>query len=118
MVLNYEEIDQIEVHEYTAVVLMSHDYNWDKAMLPHVLKKQPRYIGMLGPKKRTIKMQADLGDIDLEVLPNFHSPIGLDIGAETPEEIALSVISEIIGFFRDKQGTSLRYKEGTIHERE
>lgn len=117
-VLNYEDIDQIEVHDYTAVVLMSHDYNWDKAMLPHILKKNPRYIGMLGPKKRAIKMQTELGDIDLERLPNFHSPIGLDIGAETPEEISLSVISEIIAFFRDKKGTSLRHKKGSIHDRD
>jgi xanthine dehydrogenase accessory factor len=118
MVLNYEDIDQVEVHDYTAVVLMSHDYNWDKAMLPHVLKKKPRYIGMLGPKKRAIKMQTELGDIDLESLPNFFSPIGLDIGAETPEEIALSVIAEIIAFFRDKKGASLKYKVGSIHDRE
>jgi len=116
-VYDYSEADQIEVHDYTAVVLMSHDYNWDKKMLPTFMSKNPRYMGMLGPKKRMHKMQKEIPDLDLENLVNFHSPVGLDIGAESPEEIALSIASEIVATFRDREGTSLKHREGTIHER-
>lgn len=119
-VLEYEQAEQVPVHDYTAVVLMSHDYNWDKTMLPLFLKKDPPYIGMLGPKKRREKMQKEpeLEGFDLANLVNVHSPIGLDIGAESPEEIALSIASEIVATFRDRPGTPLKYRPGTIHERE
>ena len=116
-VYDYSEADLINVHDYTAVVLMSHDYNWDKKMLPVFMTKNPRYIGMLGPKKRMLKMQKEIPDLDLKSLVNFHSPVGLDIGAESPEEIALSIASEIVATFREREGTSLKHREGTIHER-
>lgn len=116
-VYDYSEAEEIVLHDYTAVVLMSHDYNWDMKMLPIFMSKNPRYIGMLGPKKRMHKMQKEIADLDLENLVNFHSPVGLDIGAESPEEIALSIASEIVATFRDREGTSLKHREGTIHER-
>lgn len=116
-VLEFEQADSVEVHDYTAVILMSHDYNWDKTLLPIFLKKNPAYIGMLGPKKRMQKMQAELPDYDLENQVNFHSPTGLDIGAESPEEIALAIASEIVATFRGRGGASLKFREGTIHER-
>jgi len=56
--------------------------------------------------------------IDLENINIFFSPIGLDIGAESPEEIALSVAAEIIAHFRERGGGFLKYRKGTIHERE
>lgn len=116
-VYDYSEAENIDIHDYTAVVLMSHDYNWDKKMLPIFMTKSPRYIGMLGPKKRMQKMQKEIADLDLENLVNFHSPVGLDIGAESPEEIALSIASEIVATFRDRKGTALKHRAGTIHER-
>jgi len=117
-VLEFEEAKQVEVHDYTAVVLMSHDYNWDKELLPIFIEKNPAYIGMLGPKKRMYKMQGELPDYDLGNLVNFHSPTGLDIGAESPEEIALAIASEIIATFRGRSGASLKLRKGTIHERQ
>lgn len=116
-VYDYSEAESIEVNDYSAVILMSHDYNWDKKMLPIFLKKNPKYIGMLGPKKRMDKMQKEIPDFDLNALVNFHSPVGLDIGAESPEEIALSIASEIVSTFRGRSGTPLKFREGTIHER-
>jgi xanthine dehydrogenase accessory factor len=116
-VYEYEDADQIPINDYTAVVLMTHDYNWDKRLLPLFHAKQPAYLGMLGPKKRMRKMQAELPHIDLEDTDFFFSPVGLEIGAESPEEIALAVAAEIIAHLRGKEGKSLRYKEGTIHER-
>ena len=121
-IVHYDDAATLEVDEYTAVVLMSHDFKWDKMVLPIFLKKSLLYIGMLGPKKRMFKMQNELQtehpDLDLTVLNNFFSPVGLDIGAETPEEIALSIAAEIIANFRNRQGGFLKNRQGTIYERE
>ena len=120
-VLSYEQASDLIIDEYTVVVLMSHDYKWDMEMLQLFLKQNPPYMGMLGPKKRMVKMQKELqeqqGDINLENLDFFFSPIGLDIGAESPEEIALSIAAEIIAHFRKRTGSFLRLRLGTIHER-
>ncbi len=116
-VYEYENFDQVIMNDYTGVILMSHDYNWDKKLLPTIIQQNPPYIGMLGPRKRMLKMQNELGLEGLEKLPNLHSPVGLDIGAESPEEIALSIASEIIASFRNREGGSLREKSGSIHDR-
>ncbi|MFK8104932.1 MAG: XdhC family protein [Saprospiraceae bacterium] len=117
-VLPYEEVEQIKIHDYTAVLLMTHDYHWDQKMLPIFIKQKPAYLGMLGPKKRLLKMQQDLGASPLEQLHFLFSPTGLEIGAESPQEIALSIAAEIVAVFRNKTGGSLRDKTGTIHPRE
>ncbi len=117
-VVEYEQAHELPVHEYTAVMLMSHDYNKDKWMLPIFADKNPRYMGMLGPKKRLHKMQGDLPEVDFSQLPFLFAPTGLEIGAESPSEIALSIASEIVATFREKPGGFLREKEGTIHERD
>ena len=122
LVVPYDQVDQIIVDEYTVVVLMSHDYNWDKKMLRHFMQHDPAYMGMLGPKKRMIKMENELKveqpALSLDGLSYFYSPVGLDIGAESPEEIALSITAEIVAILRDRPGTHLKYRAGTIHERE
>ncbi len=115
---DYNAIDSVSLHDYSAVLLMTHDYNRDKEMLPILLAKKPPYIGMLGPKKRLLKMQKDLPELDLTSITHLHSPVGLDIGAETPEEIALAIASEIVASFRNRKGTSLKFREGTIYLRE
>lgn len=117
-VLDYSQAHELEVNEYTAVILMSHDYNKDMTMLPIFVEKRPTYIGMLGPKKRFWKMNDEIADLDMEAVDFLYSPTGLEIGAESPQEIALSIAAEIVAKFRNKEGTSLHHKEGTIHERE
>ena len=104
----------------TAVVLMSHDFDWDRRMVEHFLPLQPAYFGMLGPRKRAVKMDALLrehGDLRLLEYPNLYSPVGLDVGAETPEEIAASLTTEIIAVFRGRNGGMLRERIGSIHVR-
>lgn len=116
-IYSYESIDQIPLDDFTAVVIMTHDYQWDKKILPGLLEKAPPYLGMLGPKKRMYKMQEELGISHLDQISYFHSPVGLDIGAESPEEIALSIIAEIVATFRVRNGRSLKFRKGTIHQR-
>jgi len=116
-VYEYEDFSNLKLDAYTAVVLMTHDYNWDKKILPQVIDKNLPYIGMLGPKKRMQKMQIDLRLDSLDQISHFYSPVGLDIGAESPEEIALSIAAEIVAAFRERSGKSLKFKDGVIHER-
>ncbi len=116
-VVDFDEVDRIPRHSYTVAILMTHDYNIDKRLLPQLIKYNLPYLGMLGPKKRYDKMIAEVGPLDIPAGRRFCTPVGLEIGAETPEEIALAVLAEIISVFRDKPGTSLIYKDGTIHDR-
>jgi xanthine dehydrogenase accessory factor len=120
-VYSLEEAKGIEMDEYTAVVLMSHDYKTDLSLLQTYINKDIPYIGLLGPKKRMLKMQEELSKngvpVDLERLSNLYSPIGLDIGAENPEEIALSIAAEIVAVFRERNGAFLKTRTGTINDR-
>lgn len=114
-----EAAKTLQTDDYTAIVLMSHDYKTDLELLKTYVHWEVPYIGLLGPKKRLLKMQDDLDTsgiaIDLQGLPNLYSPVGLDIGAESPEEIALSIVSEIVAVFRTRQGGYLRLRQGSIH---
>jgi xanthine/CO dehydrogenase XdhC/CoxF family maturation factor len=117
-------IDQSEegispVDAYTAIVLMTHDYRTDLRRLPQALATAASYIGILGPRKRTERMYAALAAEGRPVSEpdrrRIYSPAGLDIGATTPEEIALSILAEIRAHFAGRQGTSLRLRTGTIY---
>ena len=80
------------------------------------------YLGLLGPKKRFVKLNEELNDKgksgDLTEYVHIHAPVGLDIGAESPEEIALSIAAEIVSVFRRRDARPLKFRPGTIHERE
>src|ERR1019366_4524873 len=93
-----EVLEQITIDKQTVFVLMTHNYNYDLAMLRALLLHNVTYIGLLGPKKkldRTIDEIRDEGiKIDEEVLKNIYGPVGLEIGAETAEEIAIGIIAE------------------------
>ncbi|TAH18893.1 MAG: XdhC/CoxI family protein [Cytophagales bacterium] len=108
---------KLKFGEQTAAVLISHNYKFDLAVLKELLKTEVPYIGILGPKKRFDKMLGEIGGLNEEQLERIHSPIGLDIGAETPEEIAIAVLAEIQARFAKRGGNFLKVREGSIHER-
>lgn len=114
-------LEQIVIDEYTVFLLMTHNYNYDKAMLVQLLQKNVTYIGMLGPKKKRERILNELKDERItftdQQLSVLHSPVGLDIGAETSEEIALSILSEIKAMFANKDVQSLRKIKEVIHPR-
>ena len=114
-------LDQIAIDEHTVFLLMTHNYNYDMAMLRQLLQKDVSYIGMLGPKKKRERMLGELKDEGMsftdQQLSVLHSPVGLDIGAETSEEIALSILAEIKAFFANKDVQSLRTIKEVIHPR-
>lgn len=115
-----EALNQICINEQTVFVLMSHNYNYDLAMLQQLAKTNCNYIGVLGPKKKLEKMLAALQDEGIEIntalQQKVYGPVGLDIGAETAEEIALSITAEIKSVLAKKDGAALRNKTGFIHE--
>ncbi len=115
-----EVISQTVISEQTVVLLMTHNYNYDLAMLRQLIGTTCSYIGVLGPKKKFEKMLQALQEegmaINDDMLQKVHAPVGLDIGAETAEEIALSILSGIKAALSKKSGGPLKNKAGFIHE--
>ena len=114
-------LEQVATDQQTVFLLMTHNYNYDMAMLLQLLQNNVRYVGMLGPKKKLERILNEWEEqgihLTKEQLASVHSPVGLDIGAETSEEIALSILSEIKAVLSGKQGLSLHSNTGTIHSR-
>lgn len=116
-----ELLSTLSIDEQTAVVLMTHNYNYDIAALEQFIQTACPYIGLLGPKKKLHKMLDELKEKGLEITeslyPSIYGPVGLDIGAETSEEIALSIMAEIKAVFSGRPGASLKDRPLEIHER-
>lgn len=116
-----EVITPILSDERTVFLLMTHNYNYDLEMLRLLLKTKSRYIGTLGPKKRLERMLTELQEQGLIITDEqkaaIYGPTGLDIGAETPEEIALSILAEIKTVLAGHQGGLLRSRDAAIHSR-
>ncbi|HCN82683.1 MAG TPA: alanine dehydrogenase [Sphingobacteriaceae bacterium] len=114
-----EVTGQIDIDGQTVFVLMTHNYNYDRDFLRELIRKDCLYIGSLGPKKKLERMLDELRgqgtDISEDKLAKIYGPVGLDIGSETPEEIALSIVSEIKAVLSAKTGNSLRDKINPIH---
>jgi xanthine dehydrogenase accessory factor len=123
----YYPIERLEPHlnitPETACVIMTHNFLFDLELLKLLLPSPARYVGLLGPRRRanellekmsvrTLLPAVELGDADLQKL---HAPIGLDIGAETPEEIALSILAELRAASTGRNGGFLRARETAIH---
>jgi Xanthine and CO dehydrogenases maturation factor, XdhC/CoxF family len=112
-------LEKINIDEQTVFVLMTHNYNYDMAMLNELIKRDVVYIGMLGPKKKLDRMLDELKENGVNIsgkqLSMIYGPAGLEIGAETSEEIALSILAEIKAVLAGKQGQSLRNRSDAIH---
>ncbi len=119
-VLHPKGEEKPQIDGYTALVLMAHDYRTDFNNLQNALRSGTPYIGLLGPRKRAQKMFDALetagNPVPEQDQRRIFSPAGLDIGAVTPEEIALSIAAEIRACFAGRPGASLRLRQGTIHE--
>lgn len=112
-------IDQIGFDRRTWVVVLSHDPRHETPPLEAALKAETRYIGAMG-SRRTHDLRVErlrelgFGDDDIK---RIHSPIGLDIGAETPQEVAVSILAEItLVRYGAGSGLSLKGIEGRVHK--
>ena len=102
----------------SAFVLMNHNYDRDKALLTGALRSNAFYVGLLGPKRRTQQMLAELGRrFSQEEMSRLRFPAGLDIGGHTPESIAISIVAEVQAVLRGRTGGHLRERVGSIYDR-
>ena len=97
-----------------AAVVMSHNYERDVIQLGALLAVGVPYIGVLGPRRRTARMVDELGVSEADAA-RLHAPVGLDIGAETPEEIALAIAAEVQAVTAGCPGTPLCGRQGAVH---
>ncbi len=111
---------QIPLTSETVAVVMTHNYRNDLQLLELLLPSPVRYVGLLGPKKRSERLLRELDEAGINVTAaqrrRLHAPIGLDIGAETSEEIALAIVAEITAALAGRAGGVLRERRTPIHE--
>ena len=107
----------VDASALPAAVVLSHQYERDRELLGGLLRSKTSYIGVLGPRPRTMRILADLDQsvCSLDLLGRVRAPIGLDIGAETPREIALSVLAEIQAVLNGASALPLSRRRGPIH---
>ena len=103
--------DTIDLTQFDAAVIMTHNYLYDEVLLQTLLPTEIAYIGLLGPKARGEELLRGAAD------PRVHSPIGLDLGGETPEQIALSIVAEIEATLNRRTARPLRELDGPLHVR-
>jgi xanthine dehydrogenase accessory factor len=105
----------------THVVVMTHNFLRDKEYMRSLLGSDAGYIGMLGPSARTHRLLMELADEGVEITDadreRIHGPAGLDVGAEGPEEIAHSIVTEIVAARHGRKGGFLKERPGPIHDR-
>jgi len=99
IVEGYERIfDKIDINEDSYIVIVTQGHKFDEIVLERAVKTNAKYIGMIGSKRKTLTLLKNLQKkgISTKTLKRVYSPIGISIGAFTPEEIAISIVSELI----------------------
>jgi xanthine/CO dehydrogenase XdhC/CoxF family maturation factor len=115
-----ELADHVSLDRRTDCVVMTHNYLRDVDYVGVLLNSRVRYLGLLGPHARTIRILDDLAERGIEgsreTLARVYAPAGLDIGAEGPEQIAWAILAEILAVTQGRTGGPLRDRKGPIHE--
>ncbi|HVU35248.1 MAG TPA: XdhC family protein [Opitutaceae bacterium] len=100
-------------------VVMTHHYVHDVPLLRELLPQPLAYLGLLGPRKRAEKILADLTAAGIDITPEqrarLHAPVGLDIGADGPEQVALAIVAEIQASLAGRSSRPLRERLEPIH---
>ncbi|AFZ12371.1 Xanthine dehydrogenase [Crinalium epipsammum PCC 9333] len=120
IVCHPEELStKLNLNPQMVAVVLTHNYLSDQMLLQTLLPSPVRYLGLLGAKPRSQQLLEDLrkeGFIPSKnQLQRLYAPVGLDIGAETAAEIALSVVAEIQAVLAQREGNHLRFRQGSIH---
>ena len=108
----------VRLDTFTAALVMGHAAAHDRTRLHELLAVGSlRYIGVLGPRRRTLELLDGAAGLEPGAMPsNVYAPVGLDIGAETPDEIALAIVGECAAALAGRPPRSLRDRGGPIHE--
>ncbi len=111
--------ERIQLPPGAFVVIMTHHYLYDREILKLALRSEASYIGQIGPRSRTQELLAEItkeiGPLPDEKLACLHAPVGLDLGAETPEEIAISILGEVLAVRNKRAAGFLRGRRAPIH---
>lgn len=114
-----EDLNIGHLDNQTAIVVMTHNFAKDLLYLQAIKDTKPIYIGLLGPARRREKILSAFieyfPDVPDPFLDSIHGPAGLNLGAETPQEIAISIIAEILSVIRKQNPIPLQEKKGAIH---
>ena len=115
-----ESFNSNSIDKQSAIILMTHSFNKDIQYLIALKETFPAYFGLLGPSKRREKIIEKFLDhypeCSIEFLDQLRGPAGLDIGAESPSEISISILSEILSVIRQKNALILSSKNGNVHD--
>jgi xanthine dehydrogenase accessory factor len=120
--LDYGRLDGalLDAGQTSAVVVMTHHFLRDLELMKFLLPKPLPYIGLLGPRKRTENLLRELRSRGLtpsdDQLGKLHGPVGIDIGSETPEEIALAIVAEINAVLSGRPAGFLRDRREPLHD--
>jgi xanthine dehydrogenase accessory factor len=116
----HELVHKANVSDDALAVVMTHHYVHDVPLIAALAARGLPYLGLLGPKKRAIQIINEvtrtLDEDRRRGTANIHAPVGLDLGAETPEEVALSIIAEMKAILSGRDGRPLRNRNRPIHE--
>jgi xanthine dehydrogenase accessory factor len=103
--------------QFNALVLMTHNIEYDERYLKAVVNSRIPFLGLLGPAHRKDRLLQSLGSDAVRISNRVFGPVGLDIGAETPEEIALSIMAGIHAELNERSGRQLSLKAASdCHE--
>ncbi|WP_224371915.1 XdhC family protein [Hyalangium versicolor] len=108
--------EKLSLTERTMAVVMTHSLPQDRELLAKLLPLPLRYLGVLGPRARTERLIGELTSAPTPAqLDKLHAPVGLDLGAEGAEEVALSIVAELRAVLADRDGGKLRYRQTPIY---
>ncbi len=112
-----EFFGETKLDPYSCLVTLSHDMKFDVPALAHAMRSDTGYIGALGSRKTHAKRCEELRSqgFDDAALAQIHSPVGLDLGGRAPEEIALSILSEMQAVRYGRAAINLRERKAAIH---
>jgi len=115
-----ELADSAPLTPHTAAVVMSHHFARDLDYVRALLASDAAYIGVLGPRARAERMLADMSAAgnELRGVERLYAPVGMDIGGDGPDAIALSIIAEVLAVLSQRSGGHLRDRRGPLHSSE
>ena len=115
-----EDVERLGIGSKDAVVLMTHSYEQDRALLVAMLPLAPRYLGLLGARHRSSLLVSEaagmLGRSVAECCERLFAPVGMDLGGDGPEAIALAIVAEVHGVVHGRLGSSLRLSVEDVAE--
>jgi xanthine/CO dehydrogenase XdhC/CoxF family maturation factor len=115
-----ETLPRVTLDSDTLALVMTHNYLRDLELLEHLLPSPVRYLGLLGPRRRTDQILADLKEKGrapaADEVDRLYAPVGLDIGSEGPTEVAMSILAEMQAVITSHRGGHLRERKRPIHQ--